>query len=128
MSVVEELQEFCENHYNEHQQRLLVTKVGQFCEICYPPPPETKLTEQFNNFWYWFNTYCFALNFTSYTTSLFRIFINIFKDEPVSDQLVSNRITDIAYRIVGSIKYHTLLPIKLLVYYLINLTARTNYF
>ena len=128
MRVLEHLSEFSETHTLEHEARTTPRTVAHFCELCYPPPLYHSLSTSFQNFWYWFNNYCFAILYTRYTTVTFNLFVHIFESEPATDSIVSNRLTDFSYRIVGSIKYSEPLPIKLLVYYLINLTIRTSYF
>ena len=128
MSVLEHLQQFSEDHQKDHDLGIKPTFTAHFCELCYLPAPYHKLPSNFQNFWYWISTYCFAETYTRYTTTTFNLFIHLFKEEPTSEKIVSNRITDFTYRLVGSIKYTQLLPIKLLVYYVINLTTRTKYF
>ena len=122
MSVLEPLEQFSIDHSKDHELREIPIRTAQFCELCYSPPPENKLSKNFKAFWFWFSNYCFATAYTRYTTTTFNLFIHIFKDEPYTGNIVSNQLTDFAHRIVGSIKYTTILPIKLLVYYLINLS------
>jgi hypothetical protein len=128
MSMLEQLQQFSEEYTLKYETQTTLKFAAHFCKLCYPPSPLNKLTPAFRNFWFWFNNYCFAVTYTRYTVTIFNIFINIFKDEPATENIVSHRITDFAHRLVGSLKYTTLLPIKLLVYYLINLSIRTTYF
>src|SRR4051795_11336179 len=96
MSVIEGLQSIQEEH--QHETRSIFKFKAKYCEICYPPPDITKLSQEFLNFWDWISNYCEALSYTSYTTTTFRLFINIFSNEIAGDNVVSYRITDFAYR------------------------------
>jgi hypothetical protein len=125
--VTEQQQEFALAHQEAHRTNSIIRFKAIYCQACYPPPART--TTQFNHFWDWISTYCGAQTYTSYTTTTFNLFIHIFRTEPITNDTVSYRITDFSYRIVGSLTYAEENPyIKGLVYSLVNLTPRTNYF
>lgn len=128
MSVCEQQREFSIQHHLEHSLGLTPKFTAIFCTHCYPPPEESGLTTQFHHFWTWITNYCSARTYTKYTVTTFNVFIAIFASEPVTESIVTERISDFAYRIIGSLTYTTTPSAESLVYYLINLTVRTNYF
>ena len=122
MSVLESLQQYNQEHVFEHEQGIITNKAN-FCELCYPSPPLNSLSQLFQHFWFWFSNYLYAVSYTSYTTTAFGLFVQIYEQEPVNNNIVTERLTKLAARIVSSLKYTAILPTKLLVYYLINLTV-----
>jgi hypothetical protein len=118
MSVIEGLQSIQEEH--KHETHSILKFKAKYCKICYSPPEITKLSRKFLNFWDWISNYCEALSYTSYTTTTFQLFVAIFSNEIAGDNVVSYRITDFAYRIIGSLTYQYIPNSKALVYYLIN--------
>lgn len=125
MCTIEPLRDIQARHH--HEDFIIIKPI--FCTICYPPKPLDQLTTQFRNFWDWISIYCSATSYTSYTTVTFNLYINIYPSEPIQENSVSYRVTDFTYRIIGSLLYtNPTVDYKALVYYLINLAPKTNYF
>src|SRR5919205_3541536 len=119
--------QFQQDHQEEHllgQQPIFTAK---FCLLCYPIRSQ-RITQQFRNFWDWISGYCFAESYTAYTLTVFELFITVFRTEVPTDNLLTKRLTDFAYRLLGSLLYQVQPSHQHLIYYLINLVPRTGYF
>src|SRR5579859_1776035 len=128
MSVCRQQVESSKQHREAHNLGIIPRFVAIYCTFCYSPPEESSLPIQFQHFWAWINQNCSALTYTRYTVTTFNVFITIFSSEPVTNNIVTNRLTDFTYRIIGSLTYSSVPPEKHLVYHLINLTVQTDYF
>src|ERR1043166_2322313 len=118
--------QFQQDHQEEH---LLGNPkfTAKFCLLCYPIRNQ-RSTQQFRNFWDWISGYYFAESYTAYTLTVFELFITIFRTEPTTNNLLTQRLTDFAYRLLGSLLYKEQPSPKHLIYYLVNHTPRTEYF
>src|SRR5581483_11245993 len=120
--------ELHDRHHSEHYLNLTLTARDNSCYLCYPPPPKQRLSESFWNFWTWLLSDFSAATYSAYTVTAFEAFLRLLRDHPPNATIISNQLSNLAYRTLLSVHYVKPLPEPHLLYYFINLPAITNWF